>query len=97
MRAELLIRERRQVAPDAFIDAKVWRVPLPVRASDHAFKYSLALVAGDVCVFRYDNEAGKGDHLHRGSVELPYRFVSIEKLMNDFIGDVREWLMQRTP
>ena len=28
----------------------------------HGFKYRLAFVVNGVCVLRYDNEAGKGDH-----------------------------------
>jgi len=37
---------------------------------------------------RYDNEAGKGDHVHYGNEEHPYAFVSPEQLMADFLGDV---------
>lgn len=36
----------------------------------------------------YDNERGKGDHKHLGSNEVPYRFVSVEKLVADFLADV---------
>jgi len=36
----------------------------------------------------YDNEAGKGDHCHRGDRESPYSFTTVEKLIADFISDV---------
>jgi len=36
----------------------------------------------------YDNERGKGDHKHLGDVEIRYRFVSVEKLVADFLADV---------
>jgi hypothetical protein len=39
-------------------------------------------------VVRYDNETGKGDHRHVGDREEPYRFVSVERLVEDFLGDV---------
>jgi hypothetical protein len=38
-------------------------VPRSVRTSGHEFKYSLAYVVEGECVLRYDNEAGKGDHI----------------------------------
>jgi hypothetical protein len=54
----------------------------------HRFKYRLALVADLVCVLRYDNEAGKGDHRHIGGVEKGYRFVDLETPLADFWNDV---------
>lgn len=67
--ALLLLEERRDIAEDRFIELVVWQVPQPVRASTHLFKYRLAFVINGLCVLRYDNEAGKGDHRHVGSVE----------------------------
>ena len=63
----------------------------PVRGSIHRLKYRLALVADSVCVLRYDNEAGKGDHRHNGRVERPYKFVDPETLLVDFWNDVEAW------
>ena len=37
----------------------------------------------------YDNEPGKGDHRHYGDREEPYEFDTPEKLIADFIADVR--------
>jgi hypothetical protein len=48
------------------------------------------VVAG-VCVLRYDNEAGKGDHKHVRGRELKYRFVSVDNLVADFFEDVKRW------
>lgn len=95
MKAVLLLRKRLILAPDAFIEIVVWRVPEPVRNSTHDFKYRLALVAEGRCVMRYDNEAGKGDHKHLGNLELPYRFVGLEKLQADFWADVEDWQEER--
>ena len=62
MPAELLLRTRLALSETAFVEIVIWRVPKPVRGSPHNFKYRLALVSEDICVLRYDNEAGKGDH-----------------------------------
>jgi hypothetical protein len=42
-------------------------------------------------VLRYDNEAGKGDHRHVGTKEMPYVFVSVDQLLDDFLADVAAW------
>jgi uncharacterized protein DUF6516 len=59
-----------------FVEIVVWRLPRSVRASAHGFKYRLALVENGVCVIRYDNEAGKGDHRHLGNTEEIYEFTT---------------------
>lgn len=92
MKAELLLRERVVLSERAFAELKVWRVPAPVRGSAHDVKYSLALIADRVCVLRYDNEAGKGDHRHLGGREEPYRFEGVEALARDFWRDVDGWM-----
>ena len=91
MKAELLLKERHQLAADAFVELRVWRVPQPVRGSSHDLKYALAYVVGGICVLRYDNEAGKGDHRHLGAVETPYTFTTPAKLLADFWTDVDRW------
>ena len=75
----------------AFVEIVVWRLPRPTRGSAHRFKYRLALVVDGVCVLRYDNEAGKGDHRHARDVEEPYDFASPETLLADFWRDAEEW------
>ena len=91
MTARLLLRERQQLRTDAFVELRVWQVPQPVRGSAHSYKYALAYVVAEVCVIRYDNEAGKGDHKHIGSVETPYRFTTPDQLLMDFWQDVDQW------
>jgi hypothetical protein len=43
------------------------------------------------CVLRYDNEAGKGDHKHVGTIETGYRFTTPAQLLADFWRDVDQW------
>ena len=88
MDAELLIDERHVLAENAFVEIVVWRLPRAARGSAHRFKYRLALVENGVCVLRYDNEAGKGDHRHEGDDEQRYRFTSPEALLAAFWSEV---------
>lgn len=47
--------------------------------------------AGQTLV-RYDNETGKGDHLHRGDQEFPYTFTTLERLLVDFETEIAPYL-----
>lgn len=91
MKAQLLLRERHIVASDAFVEIRIWRVPLPVQGSAHEYKYSLVYVVAGQCVLRYDNESGKGDHRHLGAAEYPYKFTTPGQLLADFWADVDRW------
>ena len=91
MKAALLMNERHVLDARTFVEIVVWRLDQPVRGLIHRFKYRLALVADSVCVLRYDNEAGKGDHRHIGSAEKRYNFVDPETLLEDFWNDVEAW------
>lgn len=91
MKAKLLLKERRSVTLSSFMEMVVWRVPQPVKGSLHDFKYSLAYVVDEVCVLRYDNEAGKGDHKHLDSDEVPYVFTTTTQLVEDFLLDIEQW------
>lgn len=91
MKARLLLKERRNLDDDAFTELVVWEVPAPVPGSAHGYKYRLVLVVNGVCVLRYDNEAGKGDHRHIGDEETAYRFTSPATLFDDFMADVARW------
>ena len=49
-----------------------------------------------MCVMRYDNEAGKGDHRHLLGVEINYGFTSLRKLAADFFDDMKRYQHDRT-
>jgi hypothetical protein len=91
MDAELLIDERHVLDARTFVEIVIWRLLRPARGSKHGFKYRLALVVDRVCVLRYDNEAGKGDHRHLSDVEHRYSFVDTDTLLADFWRDVELW------
>jgi hypothetical protein len=91
MKAVELLRTRIAFSETAFAELALWRVPKPVAGSAHEFKYRLAYVVEGVCVVRYDNEAGKGDHRHFGGREGAYTFQTPEKLIADFERDIARW------
>ena len=91
MRARLVIRDRIQLAESLFAEIVIWEVPTPVRGSEHRYKFRLALVANSDCVLRFDNEAGKGGHIHDAGVERLYAFTSIDALIDDFWQEVSRW------
>ena len=91
MDAELLFRKRIALLEKTFVEMAVWKVPKPLPGSVHGFKYRLALVANGVCVLRYDNESGKGDHKHIEEAEMAYCFTDLDSLQADFWKDVENW------
>jgi len=90
MRARLLLRERRILGEGQFAEIVIWRLLGPVPGSGHEFKYRLAFVVDEVCVLRFDNETGKGDHKHIGNEEVPYVFTTLEHVVADFWTEIDE-------
>ncbi len=88
MPAVLLMDERRILAEDRFVEIVVWRLPHPSPGSRHDYKYRLAYIVDEVCILRYDNETGKGDHKHLDEREVPYTFTTLDQLVDDFLADV---------
>jgi len=86
-----LVRARIAYAEFAFAELVLWQVPEPVAGSSHRYKYRLAYVVRGVCVLRYDNEVGKGNHRHYGTSERRYSFTTPEKLTADFQRDIARW------
>lgn len=91
MKAVELLRTRIAYSESAFAELVLWRVPKPLAGSAHAFKYRLAYVVDGVCVIRYDNEAGKGDHRHYNKREAAYAFRTPERVIEDFQRDIARW------
>jgi hypothetical protein len=87
----LLLRERRVLSENVFVEMVVWRLSKPLSGSAHAFKYRLAFVVDEVCVLRFDNEAGKGDHKHVREAEVTYEFTSLMQLLTDFWDEIDRW------
>lgn len=91
MTAQRLIHFKKRIADNLVKEVKVWRLPEPVAASTHPYKYSLALIANNCCVLRYDNERGKGDHKHVGHWETPIAWPGLAALLAEFDRDIQCW------
>lgn len=91
MKAVELVRTRITYSASAFAELALWQVPKPVAGSRHRFKYRLVYVVGGVCVLRYDNEGGTGDHRHVEGKESSYVFTTPDQLIADFQRDIARW------
>lgn len=95
MKAALVTSFKDVTDDGGIIELVVWRVPQPVPPSTHAFKYRAAYAMNGVRVVGFDNERGKGDHCHVDGREQPYRFTTVEQLVEDFIAAVDAARRQR--
>lgn len=91
MPATLLARAKEVRDDGSIVEVVIWELPEPTPPCEHRYKYRLYFGAAGTCRVRYDNERGKGDHRHIGDVEEAYRFLSIERLLEDFRTDVERW------
>ena len=88
MKARLITRFKDVTPEGGIIELVVWRVPTPVPPSPHEFKYRAAYSLDGVRLVGFDNERGKGDHCHVDGKEQIYNFVSVERMIEDFIAAV---------
>jgi hypothetical protein len=87
--ATRILSEKRFYEGGYILSITIWGVPEPVSPSTHPFKYSLFLGRRGERLVGYDNERGKGDHKHIRGVESPYEFVSLRRLVVDFVEDAQ--------
>jgi hypothetical protein len=67
----------------------LWKLAAPTAEHPRGFKYRLHFgYPFQETLVRYDNEKGKGDHLHTGDLEQPYNFTDVETLVADFLSDI---------
>jgi len=88
MSAQLLFRDKYIFADGAIREMVIWHLPEADSERPHGLKYSLFYGYPELCLVRYDNERGKGDHRHEDGQETPYRFISVEQLIQDFKADI---------
>ena len=82
------MNERLILNSRAFVEITIWKLARPLAGSAHPYNYRLAHVVDEVCVLRFDNEAGKGDHKHLNEIEAPYQFTDLDTLQADFWAEV---------
>ena len=88
MKAALITKFKTMTADGGVIELVVWKVPVPVPPTEHGYKYRAVYALDGVRIVGFDNERGKGDHCHLDGKEVPYTFVSMEQLVEDFISAV---------
>lgn len=88
-RATQLLNRKRIYDDGAISEVVLWQVREPVSGSAYRFTYSLFYGYPGLRVVAYDNERGKGDHVHRDGREEPYHFESLDKLLADFVADAK--------
>jgi hypothetical protein len=65
------ITEHKSVSPDGSITQFViWKVPTPVPPTEHGFKYRMVYIRDGERIVGFDNERGKGDHMHLDGEEF---------------------------
>ena len=91
MQAKLIYQEKHVYADGAIREMVLWQLPHKTTENSHGLKYRLYYGLTDgTCVVRYDNETGKGDHVHKRDLEEPYQFRDVETLVADFLQDIKK-------
>jgi len=88
MKAELVLRIRKDFDDGSILEMVIWRLSMPVEGSKHSYKYRLFYGLAGKRIVGYDNERGKGDHRHLEGRETPYRFTTVEALVAEFLREV---------
>lgn len=91
MSAKLIYKDKIIISDEIICEMIIWQLPVNTKERPHGLKYRLHCgYRNGKCLVRYDNEHGKGDHRHYADVEEIYKFESVEKLLSDFIEDVKK-------
>ncbi|MBV5339143.1 MAG: hypothetical protein J0665_06230 [Deltaproteobacteria bacterium] len=88
-KATLVINRKENLADGSIIQTVIWLLPIQLTGSLHRYKYRLYYGKNGVCLVRYDNEQGKGDHRHYAGAEEPYVFVDIPTILHDFRQSIK--------
>ena len=92
MRARLILDAKTVLADGRIIRRTVWQLPHPTADRPHGLKFRLYCGKDGQTIVRYDNETGKGAHRHVGPEEgeSTYEFISLRRLLQDFLADVED-------
>lgn len=90
MKAQRIFYDKALLPDGAIVEMVIWQLPAPSPERPHGLKYSLFHGRDGQRIVGCDNERGKGDHKHVGTVEQPYHFTSVEQLVADFLADVQQ-------
>lgn len=88
MSSELAFHQKWVEEDGSIVEMKIWEVSVSEKNPD-GVRYSLYWVKGEKTIVGYDNHHPKGHHRHYGEKQEPYSFITIEKLIGDFLEDKR--------
>jgi hypothetical protein len=88
MKAKRIFYDKAVLPDGAIVEMTLWQLPRTSPERVHGLKYSLFYGRDGKRIVGYDNERGKGDHKHVGELDYRYKFVSVERLVADFLADV---------
>ena len=88
MAAVLVFRDKRTEVDGTIIEMVIWRLDAPVVPSRHHLKYRLFYGRAGQRRIGFDNERGKGDHMHVDGEESDYHFTTVEQLVADFFAAI---------
>lgn len=84
-----LVYEFKQAFHDgAIVEMVIWRLPEPLPGSRHPYQSRLFYGYPVRRLIGYDNERGKADHRHFAGREEPYNFVSVGRMIAEFVTEV---------
>ena len=88
-----LIKSRKHYPNGVIVARRVHQLVEPNAAAPHGYVYQLhcGTRTGQTLV-RFDNETGKGDHVHWGDTEQPYVFTTLDQLLDDFNAAIQPYL-----
>ncbi len=95
MKAERIFYDKTFYPNGLIVEMVIWKLPKPTKDRLHGFKYRLFYGRDGMRIVGYDNERGKGDHKHINDVEVPYKFMTIEKLVSDFLADIERFKYEK--
>ena len=87
--AYLIAENRTELGKDKFTELRVYEVPHS-KDFQEGLKYSMSYVKKGQCILRYDNERGKGHHMHFMGKESEVSFRAIWELISEFRERVKE-------
>jgi hypothetical protein len=93
-KATLILATRDDYPERGIVVAKrIYRLAEPNADAPHGYSYRLhcGILDGQTLV-RFDNETGKGDHVHWGDTEQSYSFTTPDQLLADFATAIRPCL-----
>jgi hypothetical protein len=95
MNATLVFARKDSYQSGLIVEAVIWQLPAPTVERSHGLKYRFYCGRNGECIVRYDNETGKGDHVHYSKSEKPYHFRSLGQLVRDFYADIERLTGER--